>query len=433
MSSTPTKQTAFSPGCILGAIVGDIIGSTYERHPTKSAKFTPLFHKKSKPTDDTILTVATMEALLHPKTCPSSGAKSYDYVSSYREFGRRYPRAGYGYSFKQWLRTDDSEPYNSWGNGSAMRVSPIGWAFDDREKVLEEAKKSAEVTHDHSEGIKGAQATALAVYLARTGRSKDEIKRDIEETFGYDLTSRTISNIRPTYKFNSSCQGSVPEALMCFLESNSVESAARLAVSLGGDADTQACIACGIAEAFYGRLDADVANSEVLPRLTPDLLRVVEDFSRNLGLDEKRKEDLSAIAVFPSICKILPQCVFNTKNPIIVGVEVLEGILKVGTPLCVPTIDDNSDIGGLHVGVVTSIKLDGKDQDTARKGSQVAIKIVNEQRPAMTYGRQFDASHNLHSSLSRASINALKLHFDDELESEDWQLVEKLKETFHII
>jgi len=157
-----------------------------------------------------------------------------------------------------------------------MRVSPIVWAFDDRDTVLEEAKRSAEVTHDHAEGIRGAQATALAVYLARSGANKEDIRSDIEETFGYDLSSRKID-----YKFEVSCQKSVPESLLCFLESDSVESAARLAVILGGDSDTQACIACGIAEAYYGPLDSDL-SAEVRSRLSVDLLHVVDDFGREM-------------------------------------------------------------------------------------------------------------------------------------------------------
>eukprot|EP00578_Thalassiosira_sp_NH16_P027779 CAMPEP_0181104204 /NCGR_PEP_ID=MMETSP1071-20121207/15291_1 /TAXON_ID=35127 /ORGANISM="Thalassiosira sp., Strain NH16" /LENGTH=261 /DNA_ID=CAMNT_0023187363 /DNA_START=200 /DNA_END=985 /DNA_ORIENTATION=+ len=257
-----------------------MIGSVYERNPIKHADFTPLFHNQCRATDDTVLTVATMEALLHPKTTPA-GLKMFDYAAAYREFGRRHPNAGYGDAFSDWIRrNDDSGPYNSWGNGSAMRVSPIAWIFDDRRTVLDEAKRSAEVTHDHPEGIRGAQATALAVYLARTGSTKEAIRRDIESTFGYDL-SRKLDDIRPGYGFEVSCQKSVPESILCFLESDSVESAARLAVSLGGDSDTQACIACGIAEAYYGPLNSSLKH-EVRSRLSKDMLHVVDDFGRKV-------------------------------------------------------------------------------------------------------------------------------------------------------
>ena len=307
--STPPKATRFPPGCTLGAIVGDIIGSVYENDPTKDAGFAPLFHPRGRATDDTILTVATMEALLRSRTSPS-GTTSRDYAAAYREFGRRHPDAGYGAAFSRWTRQrdDDAGPYGSWGNGAAMRASPIGWACDGRAAVLAAARASAAATHDHPEGIRGAQAAALAVYLARTGTSKEGIRRDLEETFGYDLSSRTVDEIRPTYKFEVSCQKSVPESLLCFLESDSVESAARLAVSLGGDADTQACIACGIAEAFYGPLDADLMESEVRPRLSRDLLCVVDDFGREMALPRtKRDADAGECEKEPRVrCYLLP-------------------------------------------------------------------------------------------------------------------------------
>jgi ADP-ribosylglycohydrolase len=208
-----------------------------------------------------------------------------DYASAYRQFGRKYPHAGYGASFIDWFSQDDAGPYNSWGNGSAMRVSPIGWAFNTREKVLEEARLSAEVTHNHPEGIKGAQATALAIYLARTGGTKDTIKADIEDLFDYDLSSRTVDDIRPTYTFDISCQGSVPQSILCFLEADSARQAIRLAVSLGGDADTQACIAGSIAEAYYGPLGIGL-SVQVRKYLPPELLSVVDAFGRKHLSDE---------------------------------------------------------------------------------------------------------------------------------------------------
>jgi len=290
MSSATTAITsaaglsAFSPPpskCIFGAIAGDIIGSVYEHSPTKNPSFQPLFHPECTVTDDTVLTVATMEAVLAPSN-DSRSPQAYDYASAYRKWGRRYPRAGYGGTFVDWLKIDDAGPYNSWGNGSAMRCSPIGWAFQDRAEVLKEACQSASVTHNHPEGIKGAQATALAVYLARTGSTKEDIRRDIETTFNYDLSTHTVADIRPGYRFDVSCQGSVPQSILCFLEAESVEDAARLAVSFGGDSDTMACIACGIAEAFYGRLNGAI-EMEVRRHLPPDMLEVVERFSNKFG------------------------------------------------------------------------------------------------------------------------------------------------------
>lgn len=227
---------------MLGAIAGDVIGSVYEHQPTKSTDF-PLFHIRSQITDDSVLTVATAEAIL------DGGG----YEDRYRAWGRRYPGAGYGGTFHKWIFDEGMGPYNSWGNGSAMRVSPIGWAFSSAGEVLRQAAASAAVTHDHPEGIKGAQAVALAIFLSRTGTDKDTIRADFGERFGYDL-QRTVDEIRPTYRFDVSCQGSVPEAIIAFLDSGNFEDAVRLAISLGGDADTQAAIAGSIAEAYYGGL-----------------------------------------------------------------------------------------------------------------------------------------------------------------------------------
>lgn len=225
-----------------GAIAGDIIGSVYEFDNIKTTDF-PLFMNESDYTDDTIMTVAVADWLLN----------GGDLAKVMQRYGREYPypTGGYGGRFSGWLREKDPLPYNSWGNGSAMRVSAVGWMFDSLEKTLEVAKETAIVTHNHPEGIKGAQATAAAIYQARTGKSKQDIKQYIETTFSYDL-GRTCDEIRPFYRFNESCQGTVPEAIIAFLDSSDFENAIRLAVSLGGDSDTLACITGGIAEAFYG-------------------------------------------------------------------------------------------------------------------------------------------------------------------------------------
>ena len=252
---------------ICGAIAGDIIGSVYEFDNVKSLDFA-LFHKEAFFTDDSVLTVATMSALL-------SGS---GYTAAYQHFGRAYPHRGYGGHFKRWIYSDDPQPYNSWGNGSAMRVSPVGWYCNSIEEVLAETKRSAEVTHNHPEGIKGAQAVAAAVYLARTGKSKNEIKAFIVDTFGYDL-SRTIDQIRPGYTFDVSCQGSVPEAIIAFLESVDFENAVRLAVSIGGDSDTIACITGGIAEAFYQAVPDHIAEMTSIILGTDLMQDVVMPFS----------------------------------------------------------------------------------------------------------------------------------------------------------
>jgi ADP-ribosylglycohydrolase len=222
-------------------------------------------------TDDTVLTVATATALLNGQP----------YADAYHEFGRRYPHAGYGGAFRRWLQEDHRRPYGSFGNGSAMRVGPVGWAMTSVDEVLAEAARSASATHDHAEGIRGAQAVALATFLARTGSSKEVIRREVETRLGYDL-SRTVDEIRPTYTFDVTCQGSVPEAIVAFLDSDSVESAIRLAISLGGDADTQAAIAGGIAEAFY-RGVPDWLAREVLAKLPDEFRDVVDRFTSRYG------------------------------------------------------------------------------------------------------------------------------------------------------
>jgi ADP-ribosylglycohydrolase len=250
---------------MIGAIAGDIIGSVYERNPVKTKDF-PLFNPACRFTDDSVLTIAVAGAILTDR----------DYRSRILETGRRYPNAGYGYSFQQWLMADNPIPYNSWGNGSAMRVSPIGFAFDNVSTVLEEADRSARISHDHPEGIKGAQATALAVFLARTTKDKTIIKKDIENRFNYDL-GRSLVEISPSYTFDVSCQGSVPEAIIAFLESDSYIDAIRNAVALGGDSDTQACICGGIAEAYYGPVPEDITRI-VKTLLTSELWSLVEQF-----------------------------------------------------------------------------------------------------------------------------------------------------------
>jgi len=250
---------------MIGAIAGDIIGSVYERFPIKTKGF-PFFSPSSTFTDDTVLTAAIAEAIL-------TGQLYFDCL---REIGRRYPYAGYGENFFRWLHSEHPRPYNSWGNGSAMRVSPVGFAFTGEAVVLREAEKTAAVSHNHPEGIKGAQATAIAIWLARTGRSKEEIRERISAGFGYDL-DRRVTGIRPSYSFDISCRGTVPEAIICFLDSFSYEDAIRNAISLGGDSDTLACITGGIAEAFYGPVPEPI-QAAVRKILPPDLLNITAKF-----------------------------------------------------------------------------------------------------------------------------------------------------------
>ncbi|MBU8923081.1 MAG: ADP-ribosylglycohydrolase family protein [Bacteroidales bacterium] len=250
---------------MLGAIVGDVIGAPYEWNNVKWTDF-ELFTPLTTFTDDTILTLATANSILN----------DVSYESSYRKLGEIHPGRGYGGRFQQWLNNPYMGPYNSWGNGSAMRVSPVGWAFDTETKVMTEARRSAEVTHDHPEGVKGAQATALAVFMARSGASKSDICKEMSTTFGYDM-DRSLDEIRPCYEFDESCQGTVPEAMIAFLESKDFEDAIRKAVSLGGDSDTLTCITGSVAHAFYGEIPKGIAG-QVKDLLSRDLVVIMERF-----------------------------------------------------------------------------------------------------------------------------------------------------------
>jgi len=250
---------------MLGAVAGDIIGSVYEARPIKTTRFR-LFHPLCRFTDDTVLTVALAESLLD----------GIPYGHLLKRYYRDYPHAGYGGNFHRWAQSEDPRPYNSWGNGSAMRVSPVGFAFETLEAVLDQARRSSEVTHDHPEGIKGAQAIASAVFLARAGHSKEQIRNFVEATFRYDL-SRTLDEIRPAYSFEVSLQHSVPQAIRAFLESEDFEHAVRLAISLGGDSDTLACMAGAIAHAYYGGVPAEI-RTRVFELLDPPLAVMTRRF-----------------------------------------------------------------------------------------------------------------------------------------------------------
>jgi ADP-ribosylglycohydrolase len=256
---------------MLGAIAGDVIGSVHERSCTKTKDF-PLLTPASRFTDDTVLTVAVADALLRGR----------DYVDALHDYFEAYPNAGYGGTFFLWASSRRREPYRSWGNGSAMRVSPVAYVGTTLEEVLAEAGRSAAVTHDHEQGIRGAQATAAAVFLARTGATKEQIRRYVADQFDYYL-DETLHDLRPTYQFDVSCQGSVPQSILAFLESTGYEDAVRNAISLGGDADTMACIAGAIAEAYYGGVPAAIAEP-VLERLDDRLRGVVHAFRARYGV-----------------------------------------------------------------------------------------------------------------------------------------------------
>ena len=265
-----------------GAILGDMIGAPYEFDRSPKVKEFPLFSIESQFTDDSVMTIAVAEALMNTPGQDDNTIKA-ELVRSMQRWGAKYPNAGYGGMFYRWLHKKNPEPYGSFGNGSAMRVSAAGWLCDTLEETRHMACLTAEVTHNHPEGIKGAEAAAAAIFMARTGRSKEEIKAYIVREFGYDL-SRTCGEIRPNYHHVETCQQTVPEAITAFLEGTDFEDVIRTAVSLGGDCDTLTCIAGGMSEAFYGIPES--MKEECRRRLFPDMLLVCDRFEA--AVDEKK-------------------------------------------------------------------------------------------------------------------------------------------------
>ena len=265
---------------MFGAIAGDVIGSYFEGFPTKRTDFT-MFQPGTRFTDDTVLTVAVADCMLN----------GLDYAKTFREYAHKYPQAGYGGMFRRWANSESLEPYNSFGNGSAMRVSPVAFAIDNYDCMMKEAKRSAAVTHNHPEGIKGAQAIASAIYWARTGQGKNYIKEQTQARFEYDL-SPTLDQIRPDYDFDATCPGTVPQAIIAFLESDDYEDCIRKAISLGGDSDTIACMAGGIAEAYY-RFIPEYIVAKVRTCLDPDLLRIIDQFNTRFILNPELEKCLT--------------------------------------------------------------------------------------------------------------------------------------------
>jgi len=259
---------------MLGAIYGDIVGSVYEFNNIKTKNF-ELFCRKSEFTDDSVMTIAIADSLLQLGKERDSDCFKNILIEKMHYYGDKYPYAGYGGRFGLWLREKQTEPYGSYGNGSAMRVSPVAWYANSLEEAVYFAQASAEVTHNHPEGIKGAVVTAGATYLAKTGATMDEIKAFVGVYYKIDFT---LDEIRPTYRFNETCQRTVPQAMQAFFESTSFEDAIRNAISIGGDSDTLAAITGAVAEAYYGMTERE--KNEAAERLDPVLLKIVWDFKK---------------------------------------------------------------------------------------------------------------------------------------------------------
>lgn len=317
-----------------GAILGDIIGSPFEFDRGDKTKDFKLFSRRSHFTDDSVMTLAVCEALL--KVGQDATVKEIEdaVISSMQSWGRRYPHAGYGGYFRRWLTACHPEPYNSFGNGSAMRVSAAGWLYDSLEKTRTVAKATANVTHNHPEGIKGAEATASAIFMARNGSSKEEIKKYIEKEFHYDL-NRTLNEIRPDYHMDETCQKTVPEAIIAFLEATDFEDAIRNAVSLGGDTDTLGAITGSIAEAYYGI--PEWLMTECRKRTNKDMRVVLDNFN----------DALSSQDDFPNSNKMIEDAidqyyVQNNKDGMLVFMKTLLISIEQGGELVVPYITTHS-------------------------------------------------------------------------------------------
>lgn len=340
-----------------GAILGDIIGSPFEFDRGDKTKDFKLFSRRSHFTDDSVMTLAVCEALL--KVGQDATVKEIEdaVISSMQSWGTRYPHAGYGGYFRRWLTACHPEPYNSFGNGSAMRVSAVGWLYDSLENTRTVAKATANVTHNHPEGIKGAEATASAIFMARNGSSKEEIKKYIENEFHYDL-NRTLDEIRPSYHMDETCQKTVPEAIIAFLEAKDFEDAIRNAVSLGGDTDTLGAITGSIAEAYYGI--PEWLMTECRKRINRDMRVVLDDFNDALS----NQDD------FPDSNKMIEDAidqyyVQNNKDGMLVFMKTLLISIEQGGELVVPYITTHSilseeQLNSINIGDAFTLNHDVK-------------------------------------------------------------------------
>lgn len=340
-----------------GAILGDIIGSPFEFDRGDKTKDFKLFTRRSHFTDDSVMTLAVCEALL--KVGQDAAVKEIEdaVISSMQSWGRRYPYEGYGGYFRHWLTARHPEPYNSFGNGSAMRVSAAGWLYNSLEKTRVVAKATANVTHNHPEGIKGAEATASAIFMARNGSSKEEIKKYIENEFHYDL-NRTLDEIRPSYHMDETCQRTVPEAIIAFLEAKDFEDAIRNAVSLGGDTDTLGAITGSIAEAYFGI--SETLISECKNRINKDMRDVVDAFYSSV------RHHNDSLNTNQMIEKAIDQYyVHNDKEGMILFMDMLLNAIKQGGELVVPYITKNSflskeQINSINIGDTFTLDHDVK-------------------------------------------------------------------------
>lgn len=386
-----------------GAILGDIIGSPFEFDRGDKTKDFKLFSRRSHFTDDSVMTLAVCEALL--KVGQDATVKEIEdtVISSMQSWGRRYPHEGYGGYFRRWLTARHPEPYNSFGNGSAMRVSAAGWLYDSLEKTRVVAKATANVTHNHPEGIKGAEATASAIFMARNGSSKEEIKKYIENEFHYDL-NRTLDEIRPSFHMDETCQKTVPEAIIAFLEARDFEDAIRNAVSLGGDTDTLGAITGSIAEAYFGI--SETLISECRNRINKDMRDVVDAFYSLVREDDSPNTN-------QMIEKAINQYyVHNDKEGMILFIDMMINRMKQGGEFIVPYITKNSFLSKEQINSINIGDIFTLDHDVKLKMETVKDASGKEWLGVFTSTEEMHKGSSGNVQINQSILSILKLVID---------------------
>lgn len=386
-----------------GAILGDIIGSPFEFDRGDKTKDFKLFSRRSHFTDDSVMTLAVCEALL--KVGQDATVKEIEdaVISSMQSWGRRYPHEGYGGYFRCWLTARHPEPYNSFGNGSAMRVSAAGWLYDSLEKTRVVAKATANVTHNHPEGIKGAEATASAIFMSRNGSSKEEIKKYIENEFHYDL-NRTLDEIRPSFHMDETCQKTVPEAIIAFLEARDFEDAIRNAVSLGGDTDTLGAITGSIAEAYFGI--SETLISECRNRINKDMRDVVDAFYSLVREDDSPNTN-------QMIEKAINQYyVHNDKEGMILFIDMMINTMKQGGEFIVPYITKNSFLSKEQINSINIGDIFTLDHDVKLKMETVKDASGKEWLGVFTSTEEMHKGSSGNVQINQSILSILKLVID---------------------
>ena len=386
-----------------GAILGDIIGSPFEFDRGDKTKDFKLFSRRSHFTDDSVMTLAVCEALL--KVGQDATVKEIEdaVISSMQSWGRRYPHEGYGGYFRRWLTARHPEPYNSFGNGSAMRVSAAGWLYDSLEKTRVVAKATANVTHNHPEGIKGAEATASAIFMTRNGSSKEEIKKYIENEFHYDL-NRTLDEIRPSFHMDETCQKTVPEAIIAFLEARDFEDAIRNAVSLGGDTDTLGAITGSIAEAYFGI--SETLISECRNRINKDMRDVVDAFYSLVREDDSPNTN-------QMIEKAINQYyVHNDKEGMILFIDMMINTMKQGGEFIVPYITKNSFLSKEQINSITIGDTFTLDHDVKLKMETVKDASGKEWLGVFTSSNEMHKGSSGNVQINQSILSILRLALD---------------------